>query len=68
MPRQDYLGDGVYVEFDGFGWWLRANDPLGDKAVYLEPHVFEALRRFVATCRPEPETEKKKEHVKETGE
>ena len=50
MPKHDYLGDGVYVEFDGFGWWLRANDPQSEKVVYLEPPVFEALKRFVANC------------------
>ena len=45
-PR-DYIGDGVYVEFDGFGVWLKANDFFDptDK-VYLEPEVFAKLLHF----------------------
>jgi hypothetical protein len=57
MPKQDYLGDGVYVEYDGFGWWLRANDPQSEKEVYLEPSVFEALKLFVAKCKEEVKDE-----------
>lgn len=42
-----YLGDGVYVIFDGFGYWLHANhhEHPTDR-IYLEPEVFEALVRF----------------------
>ncbi len=47
----DYIGDGVYVEFDGFGIWLRANDPNSEKAVYLEPDVLDALNRFADRCK-----------------
>lgn len=45
---KDYIGDGVYTEFDGFGIWLKANDfnnPT-DK-IYLEPGVLKALINFV---------------------
>jgi hypothetical protein len=44
----EYIGDGVYAKFDGFGVWLLANDHLNptDK-VYLEPEVLNALNRFV---------------------
>jgi len=44
----EYLGDGVYAKYDGFGVWLLANDHLNptDK-VYLEPSVLEALNRFI---------------------
>ena len=47
IPTQDYIGDGVYVEYDGFGIWLKANHHLHptDK-IYLEPEVYEALLRF----------------------
>ena len=31
---QDYIGDVVDVEFDGYGVWLRANSPDSDKEVY----------------------------------
>ena len=47
---KDYIGDGVYVEFDGYGVWLRANSPDSDKEVYLEPSVLEALNRFFKRC------------------
>lgn len=43
-----YLGDGVYAIFDGCGIWLHANshnEPTD--RVYLEPEVYEALKRFV---------------------
>ena len=44
----EYLGDGVYVEYDGFGFMLLANDHENptDK-VYLEPEVLKALNGFV---------------------
>lgn len=43
----DYLGDGVYVMFDGYSIWLFANDynDPTDK-ICLEPSVLEALDRF----------------------
>lgn len=47
---QDYIGDGVYVEFDGHGIWLRANSPDSPKEVYLEPEVLMALNRFFKRC------------------
>ena len=52
--RQDararrYLGDGVYVVFDGFGLWLTAENGLAaTDAIYLDPEVLGALNRFVA--------------------
>lgn len=47
---RDYIGDGVYVEFDGFGIELRANSPDSPHVVYLEPQVLEALNRFAKRC------------------
>lgn len=45
-PR-DYLGDGVYAEFDGSGIWLRIND-FNDPTdtAYLEPEVLRSLINF----------------------
>lgn len=40
-----YLGDGVYVSFDGYQIWLAANDPR-NKVVVLEPAVLEALLQY----------------------
>ena len=44
----DYIGDGVYIGYDSFGFWLYANDHEDptDK-IYLEPATIEALNRFV---------------------
>jgi hypothetical protein len=45
--KADYLGDGVYAIYDGFGIWLHANDHKNptDK-IYLEPSVLNALNNF----------------------
>lgn len=44
---QDYIGDGVYTIFDGWGIWLHANhhEHPTDR-VYLEPEVLGGLMRF----------------------
>jgi hypothetical protein len=50
-PLKEYLGDGVYALFDGFGIWLHANDHENPTdRVYLEPEVLEALNRFNQRC------------------
>jgi len=51
---KDYIGDGVYTIFDGYGIWLHANDlnhPT-DK-IYLEPDVLEKLNRFAERIKTE---------------
>ena len=47
MNSTEYIGDGAYAIFDGYGIWLHANDlhSPSDK-VYLEPEVLAALERF----------------------
>ena len=43
----DYIGDGVYVLFDGNGFELRANDHADPTdIIFLEPAVLEALNSF----------------------
>jgi hypothetical protein len=46
--KWQYLGDGVYVKYDGYGMWLHANshDDPTDR-IYLEPQVFDSMNRFV---------------------
>ena len=46
--QSDYLGDGVYVDFDGYSIWLKANDyNHPSDTIALEPDVFKALVRYV---------------------
>lgn len=40
-----YLGDGVYVSFDGYQLWLAANNH-ENKVIALEPQVFENLINY----------------------
>lgn len=45
--KMEYIGDGVYAIFDGYGIWLHANDhQCPTDKIYLEPNVLEALNRF----------------------
>jgi hypothetical protein len=48
-PRgpERYIGDGVYVSFDGCAVVLRApREDGGDHTIYLEAREFEALQQF----------------------
>ena len=47
-PIHDYIGDGVYLKYDGYGIWLKANHHLypTDK-VYLEPIVLKSFIHFL---------------------
>lgn len=46
-----YIGDGVYCHFDGYGITLHANDHLNptDK-IYLETEVLEKLNTYYNNC------------------
>lgn len=44
--NEKYIGDGLYVRYDGFAIWLRAPRTGGDHEVALEPNVFNALLRW----------------------
>ncbi len=47
QSRMDYIGDGVYTLYDGYGIWLHANDHRDPTdRVYLEPSILKALNRF----------------------
>jgi len=52
MARQEtkaYLGDGAYVEFDGFALWLTTEDGIRTtNRICLEPEVYRALTEYVA--------------------
>jgi len=49
--KHSYIGDGVYAQFDGFGFWLRANhhtDEMCTDKIYIEPSVLKSLNDFYA--------------------
>lgn len=48
MENETYLGDAVYASFDGYQIKLRTGDA-NNQVIYLEPGVYEALKRFVAS-------------------
>ena len=48
--RKQYLGDGVYADFDGYALVLTTSDGVSDtNEVVLEPSVMEALLRYAVT-------------------
>lgn len=50
MNNKQYLGDSVYVDFDGFGFVLTTENGYPDdprNRVVLEPEVYEALAKYV---------------------
>jgi hypothetical protein len=48
--NEEYLGDGLYVSFDGFAFTLRAPREYGDHYVVLEPLMIEQFNKFVQTA------------------
>jgi hypothetical protein len=44
---EEYLGDGLYVSFDGFAFTLRAPREHGDHYVVLEPFMIDNFNEFV---------------------
>ena len=54
MPAE-YLGDSVYVEFDGFAYVLTTNNGHHDdprNTIVMEPEVLRSLLRFVQATTP----------------
>jgi hypothetical protein len=45
----DYMGDGVYIEWDGYAYWLRANDHRDSRCtdkICLESSVLSNIVKF----------------------
>lgn len=53
LRKTFYLGDGLYVVFDGFMVTLRAPREHGDHWVALEPEVLRNFLTFLRTNLPE---------------
>ena len=50
--KKEYLGDGLYVTFDGWGIWLTSEDGVSVlNKVYLEPPVLKSLEEYVGRLR-----------------
>lgn len=45
FSKKEYLGDGLYVQFDGYHFILSAERENGWNWIGLEPQVFDALIR-----------------------
>jgi hypothetical protein len=43
---EEYIGDGVYVSFDGYQIWLAANDH-NNKVIAIDPDVWTNLVNYV---------------------
>lgn len=47
--NHSYIGDGVYAQWDGYGFWLRTGDHRDEKCddkIYIEPGVLKSLNEF----------------------
>lgn len=54
MPDKRYLGDAVYISFDGYHVWLTTEYGLGPtNAIALEPPVLDGLYRYVKDIKKE---------------
>ena len=49
--NEDYIGDGVFVSFDGYQIWLRTPRENGDHEIALDPMVLSALFDYVKTIK-----------------
>jgi len=49
MPKERYIGDGVYASFDGYQIWLKTPRNGGTHLIALEPAVFAQLIGFAQT-------------------
>ena len=47
MTERQYLGDDVYIEFDGDGFILSTTPESQENFIYVEPEVWENLKRAV---------------------
>lgn len=48
--EERYLGDGVYVSFDGSQFWLKTLGARYEQEIALEPEVVDRLTDYIATA------------------
>lgn len=48
VAKGEYLGDGVYADFDGFNIWLKVGEHTAPRLVALEPQTLAALNGYAA--------------------
>jgi hypothetical protein len=66
--KKEYLGDGLYATFDGWGIWLTAEDGVSvQNKVYLEPHVLKTFDEYVARLRQFIKVESEKMEAERNG-
>ena len=49
-PASMYLGDSVYISYDGYGYWLTTQNGYADdprNKIFMEPEVYEAMKAFI---------------------
>jgi len=52
--NKEYIGDSVYVDFDGNGLTLTTENGLGpSNTIYIEPEVWTALEKYVESLKAE---------------
>ena len=48
MPEKEYIGDGAFVSFDGFGIMLTtSNGVIDTNEIYLDPEVLAAFISYI---------------------
>lgn len=56
--HKEYIGDGCYVDYDGYSLVLTTSNGLDDtNQIVLEPEVFRALSEYADRVRREEENE-----------
>jgi NADPH-dependent 7-cyano-7-deazaguanine reductase QueF len=46
LRNLDYIGDGVYVSWDGFYIWLRTERETGTHEIAIDPRMLEKLKNY----------------------
>ena len=53
MSEKFYLGDAVYIKYDGYAYVLTTEDGISiTNTIVLEPEVLQALLRFAERMKP----------------